>query len=167
MNATDQPGDADSYQTGRTYSAGEISRRVKRRRRQPTEEARGIAEQLLAEIIQHERDTAARRAAEGDTNPYDLDDLEYVRDLADRYAKRGTDPERITATLDSLTDELDLADVRALRVAAEAAAEITPRLIRLAADVHGMKAPIIAAELGVTESYVYRILREQRPTGDQ
>ncbi|MFF4962991.1 helix-turn-helix domain-containing protein [Streptomyces sp. NPDC001222] len=71
----------------------------------------------------------------------------------------------VDGLLDDYAKEFSLADIRILRVAAEAVAAATPRAIKAASD-RGMKPPQIAAELGVTESYVYRILRK-RPTVKQ
>ncbi|MGA5354032.1 helix-turn-helix domain-containing protein [Streptomyces thermodiastaticus] len=108
---------------------------------QPAEQqrdARALAEHVLAEVIRHEREQAATRAAAGNHTPYD-----------------------------QLAAALDLADLRALRVAGEAAAAATPRAIK-AARARGMKPPQIAAELGLTPSRVYQVLRElDAADGDQ
>jgi hypothetical protein len=146
------PHNADTYQTGRSYTAAEISRRVKSRRRlEPTGDARRLAEQLLAEVIQQETD----RATGGD----DLDAYQEVRHLAEQYEYARGDAEGLDYFLDRLADALDLADIRALRLAGEAAVAATPRAIK-AAKGRGMTPPRIAAELGLTPSRVYQVLRE-------
>ncbi|MEU3917098.1 hypothetical protein [Streptomyces sp. NPDC029004] len=61
--------------------------------------------------------------------------------------------------LDDYANEFSLADIRILRVAAEAVAAATPRAIK-AARARGMKPPQIADELGLTPSRVYQVLRE-------
>ncbi|MWA12579.1 hypothetical protein [Streptomyces sp. BA2] len=159
----DQDNSDSSYDTGRAYSSVEISRRVKGSRLQHTEGARAIAERILAEVIQHERDTAARRAAEGDPNPYDLDPLEKVRDIADDYDRhKATGPEALSDLLDLLAEEvLELADVRALRTAANAAADAMGRLA-LDAREKGMSADEIAAESGYTASRITQFIREEK-----
>lgn len=150
----------DDYQTGRTYTSADISRRVRQGQPslEPTPAMQELTARILAEVQRHERETVARRALAGDPNPTDLDALEYVRAIADQWAT--TDGR--AALLDRLADELTLDDARAIRLAAEAVAAVTPRLIHLAAEEDGKTVPDIAAELGVTESYAYRKLREQR-----
>lgn len=65
----------------------------------------------------------------------------------------------LDALLDDYAAEFDLADIRTLRLAAEAAVAATPRAIKAARD-RGMKPPRIADELGLTPSRVYQVLRE-------
>ncbi|MFI5993150.1 hypothetical protein ACIBAC_15110 [Streptomyces sp. NPDC051362] len=107
-----------------------------------------------------ERERRAEILAAVNEAEQDRDPLELVRAIAENYAAH-----RDRADADSmyaeLTYELSLADVRALRLAADAAAIITPRLIQSARD-NAQPVASIAADLGVTESYVYRILREQK-----
>jgi hypothetical protein len=110
--------------------------------------------QTLAALAQFERES--RAAVEAGRDPF-----EHARHIADDYAAAKDDAEQLADYLDRLGAELTLADVRALRLAAQAAADITPWLVEQAA-AKGMKAPGIAHELGVAESYVYRLLR-QRP----
>jgi hypothetical protein len=114
---------------------------------------------MLDLLTQHEREQAAARAANGDTNPYDLDPFEPVHDLANYYAEHRVDPDKIAEFYDQLADELDLADIRALRLAGEAAVAATPRAIKAHRD-RGMKPPKIADLLGLTPSRVYQVLRE-------
>lgn len=122
--------------------------------------------QMLAAIDQFERERAAERARNGDPNPYDLDPLEYVRTIADNYARHRDLPDADAMCLE-LAAELGLDDIRALRLAGEAAVAATPHAIR-AARADGMKPPAIAAELGLTPSRIYQVLREQPPAdGDQ
>ncbi|MFD8151731.1 hypothetical protein ACFV28_13400 [Streptomyces sp. NPDC059720] len=118
-----------------------------------------LAADMLALFSKYEREQAAARAARGDTNPYDLDEFEPVRDLADYYAKHRDDPERLEPFLDQLAADLDLADIRALRLAGEAVVAATSRAIKAARD-RGMKPPRIADMLGLTPSRVYQVLRE-------
>lgn len=127
---------------------------------------------LMADVLdllnRHEREQAAARAANGDSNPYDLDPLEPVHDLANYYAEHRDDEAALAAFYDQLAAELDLADIRALRLAGEAVVAATPRAIKAARD-HGMKPPRIADMLGLTPSRVYQVLREldaQQPPAD-
>ncbi|MFZ3569264.1 hypothetical protein ACNYS0_20140 [Streptomyces sp. BH034] len=82
-----------------------------------------------------------------------------------RSTQRAEDGD-LDALLDDLAAEFDLADIRTLRLAAEAAVAATPRAIKAARD-RGMKPPQIADEVGLTPSRVYGILREQRATDGQ
>jgi hypothetical protein len=122
--------------------------------RPPMTPADKLRAQTLAAIGQFERETSAA-AVEAGRDPF-----EHVRHIADEYAAAKGDAEQLADYLDRLGPELTLADVRALRLAAQAAADITPWLIEQAAST-GTKAPSIATELGVAESYVYRILRQR------
>ncbi|MEU0454044.1 hypothetical protein ABZ322_13675 [Streptomyces sp. NPDC006129] len=155
---------ADSYRTGRTYSSAEISRRIKGRRGlQPTDNARALAEHVLAEVIQLERDTAAARAAAGDTNPYDLAPWEDVHGLTNEYeaARASDDPRALDQFLDNLAEDFHLEDVRALRTAA-AAVQAAMGRIALAARVKGMSPDQIAAETGYTASRITQFIREEK-----
>jgi DNA invertase Pin-like site-specific DNA recombinase len=116
---------------------------------------------LLAATEQFERDRRAEIIAAGGDPDGDHDPLEYVRWIADSYASTADDPAGRAAFLASLAPTLDLEDARAIRQAAEAVADITPRLIQDYAQ-HGVRPADIAVDLGVTESYVYRKLREQQ-----
>lgn len=129
---------------------------------QPAEKLR---DQIMDLITQHQRETVAARALAGDPNPTDADPLEYVRELAEEYGAARNDPEALRAFLARLRDELSLDEVRVLRIAGEAATAATPRMIEDAAD-RGMKPARIVAELGITESYVYRVLRERRAAAE-
>ncbi|WP_326797459.1 hypothetical protein OG946_20230 [Streptomyces sp. NBC_01808] len=128
---------------------------------QPTPAARDLAEQLIAEVARHERDQAARRAAAGDPNPYDLAPYADVHDLARAYEDTRDDPAAREQFLDNLADDLDLADIRALRTAGDAAVAATPRVI-LAAAARGKKPPRIADEIGLTPARVYGIIRDAK-----
>ncbi|MEU3102942.1 hypothetical protein [Streptomyces griseoflavus] len=171
MNATDQPddgeqrADADSYETGRTYSAAEIIRRVKGRHLEPSADARALAEQLLAEVIQQHRDLAA--AEDGRRLTFSRANLRSVAD-AYRDATRPDPRGDLDSLLDDLAAELDLFDIRTLRLAGEAAVAATPRAIKAARD-RGMKPGPIAGALGLTPSRVYQVLRAldaQQPADD-
>ncbi|MFD9146220.1 hypothetical protein ACFWDF_02955 [Streptomyces diastaticus] len=150
---------ASTYQPGRTYSSVEISRMVKDRGLKPADRA---AEEMLAELIRHERDVAARRAASGDTNPYDLDPYTEAHDLAEQYEQaRANGPADLDRFLDDLAATLDLADVKALRTTAAAVAEAMGR-IALDARKRGMSSDRIASETGYTASRIAQFLREER-----
>ncbi|MGW7514798.1 hypothetical protein ACWGJ2_04320 [Streptomyces sp. NPDC054796] len=136
-------------------SSVEISRRDEAEAERPIAEK--YRDQMLELLVQHEREVVARRALAGDPNPTDADPLAYVHLIAEDYAK----PETRAALLDELADELDLDDVRVLRIAGEAAKAATPRVIMAAAD-RGMSPPRIAADLGLTSSRVYEVIRIER-----
>ncbi|GGW68051.1 helix-turn-helix domain-containing protein [Streptomyces griseoloalbus] len=125
-----------------------------------------LAADMAALLTQYERETVARRALAGDPNPSDADPLDYVRTIADNYTRHRDLPDAESMYLE-LAAELTLDDARVIRLAAEAVAKATPRLIYLAAEEDGKTAAAIADELGVTESYVYRVLREQRAAESQ
>ncbi|MEV0444776.1 hypothetical protein AB0I84_04755 [Streptomyces spectabilis] len=119
---------------------------------------------MLAAMEEHERQTAAARAAQGDTNPYDLPPYAEVHDLAQFYDEARTDTEHPNALdrfLDNLADDLDLADVRALRTAAAAAADAMGR-IALAAREQGKSPDTIAAKTGYTASRIAQFIRQER-----
>ncbi|MEV5673498.1 MULTISPECIES: hypothetical protein [Streptomyces] len=122
--------------------------------------------QLLDIHHQYEQARRAEIIAAGGDPDEDRDPLEHVRWVADEYDQRRDDPAQLTAFLARLADELTLEDVRALRVAGEAAVAATSRVIGAEKD-RGMKADRIAEEVGLTVSRVYQILREQRPDGDK
>ncbi|KAA6215133.1 hypothetical protein CP973_00240 [Streptomyces albofaciens JCM 4342] len=106
---------------------------------------------------QYERESAAARALAGDPNPTDADPLEYVQEIAEHYAQRDQRP----GYVNQLADELSLDDVRTLRLAGEAAQAATPRVIMREAN-RGKHPRQIADEIGLTESRVYGIIREER-----
>lgn len=137
-------------------------------RRKPAMPKQTAAERLQADLLasldQFQRERRAEILAAGGDPDEDRDPLELVRAIADNYAAHRDLPDA-EAMYDELALELSLHDVRALRLAAEAAAVITPRLIRSARE-NGQPVASIAADLAVTESYVYRILRE-KPAADQ
>ncbi|MGW1405039.1 hypothetical protein [Streptomyces sp. NPDC002403] len=122
-----------------------------------------LQEQLFAIFEQYENERRAEIIAAGGDPDEDRDPFETVRAIADDWADTADNPDGRTALLDHLTDTLDTSEVRALRLAAEAAAAITPRLIYADAD-HGVSPAATADDLGVTESYVYRILRARTAT---
>ncbi|MFD3572816.1 hypothetical protein [Streptomyces sp. NPDC058644] len=123
-----------------------------------------MVREMITLFNQFERETAAARAAEGDTNPYDLDAYADVHDLAEQYndARANTaDPADLERFLDNLAEDLDLADVRALRTAAAAVADAMGR-IALAAREKSMNADQIAAETGYTASRITQFIREEK-----
>jgi hypothetical protein len=132
---------------------------------QPQSPAATFTAQILALTERYERDRRAARIAAGGDPDEDRDPFDYVRAIADEWADTASDTDSRAALLDRLADSLDTSEVCALRLAAEAAAAVTPRLIYQDAD-HGVPVAATAEDLGVSESYVYRILR-QRPAADQ
>ncbi|MDJ1136230.1 hypothetical protein [Streptomyces iconiensis] len=116
---------------------------------------------MYALFDEYDRETVAARALAGDPNPTDADALEYVYEIAERYAQRDKRP----GYLDQLADELSLDAVRALRLAGEAAQAVTPRVI-VEEAARGKTPPRIAEEVGLTTSRVYGILREERARKD-
>lgn len=119
--------------------------------------------QMMAAFNEFERETAAARAADGDTNPYDLAPYEDVHGLANEYeeARASTDPRALDGFLDNLTEDFHLEDVRALRTAT-AAVQAAMGRIALAAREKNMSADQIAAETGYTASRVAQFLREEK-----
>jgi DNA-binding transcriptional LysR family regulator len=127
----------------------------------PTPAGQRLAEQMQTIMAEYEQARRAERIAAGADPDEDRDPFETVRAIADDWAATAADTDGRAALLDHLADTLDTSQARALRLAAEAAAAVTPRLIRADADA-GVRPADTATDLGVTESYVYRILREQR-----
>ncbi|MEU7046055.1 hypothetical protein AB0A77_34065 [Streptomyces varsoviensis] len=147
-----------------TLSPAEISRRARRNRLEINRPAaENLRDKMLALITEHERETIAARALAGDPNPTDADPLEYPHEIAEHYAQLDQRP----GYLDQLANELSLDDVRTLRLAGEAAQAVTPRVVVAEAD-RGKHPRQIAAEIGLTDSRVYSILRDHRssPTAD-
>jgi hypothetical protein len=111
--------------------------------------------QMFAELERYDRERRAEIIAAG--GDPDDDPLEAVRDITDDYESLRDRPE-LGDFLDRLADTLDLDDIRTLRNAGELAQALTPQMIH-AARANETPVPEIADRLGVTESYVYRILR--------
>ncbi|MDK0520373.1 hypothetical protein [Streptomyces sp. ML-6] len=122
-----------------------------------------LREQLSAAFEQFEQEHRAEIIARSGNPDDDRDPFETVHAIADNWATTTDDPDSREQLLDHLTDMLDTSEVRALRLAAEAATAITPRLIYADAD-HGISPATTADDLGLTESYVYRILRNRNTT---
>ncbi|WTP59636.1 hypothetical protein OHU07_24010 [Streptomyces phaeochromogenes] len=118
-------------------------------------------EQMLTIMNEYEEQRRAEIIAAGGDPDEDRDPFEPVRNIADDYARHKESGSKAVADFLELlaTDVLSLRDVRDIRLAAEAAAAITPKLIQSARD-NGQPVPSIAADLGMTESYVYRQLRK-------
>ncbi|NML50556.1 hypothetical protein HHL19_12885 [Streptomyces sp. R302] len=112
---------------------------------------------MMTLFNKYERETAATRAAQGDTNPYDLDEWEPLEALADEWTSTEGNKQAREQFLDRLADQLTLDNLRVLRVLAEAGAAVTPRVVR--AERARYKVPEIARRSGLTESRVYQILR--------
>ncbi|WP_399087997.1 helix-turn-helix domain-containing protein [Streptomyces sp. BBFR2] len=120
-------------------------------------------EQMLAIMNEFEEERRAEIIAAGGDPDEDRDPLEYPTSIADQWDATEDDEDGRAQLLDRLALDLSLPDLRALRLAAEAAAAVTPRLVVESYDEGtGVKPAQIAADLGVSESYVYRILRAQR-----
>ncbi|MCA1218851.1 hypothetical protein [Streptomyces sp. 8L] len=122
--------------------------------------SRRFAGKVFELFAQFERERRAEIIAAGGDPDEDHDPFEDVREIADQWAATAEDPQAREAFLDDLADRLDTTEVRALRLAAEAAAAVTPRLVYDDAD-HGVSAKDTAADLGVSESFVYRLLRQR------
>ncbi|MGW0756144.1 hypothetical protein ACWD1Y_06585 [Streptomyces sp. NPDC002814] len=163
MSNEQQPGPDEEQREA--WTPGNIRRAMgKSGRLEPTPALRRFTEQFLNITEEYERARRADIIAAGGDPDEDRDQLEYVRWIADQWTDSEDNADRRAALLDRVYNELTLDDVRALRLAAQAAAAVTPRIIYWEAD-RGRKPADIAAELSVKESYVYRILRE-RPAGD-
>ncbi|MET9555104.1 hypothetical protein [Streptomyces sp. NPDC006645] len=155
---------ADQEEQGTVWTPGRI-RRAMKGPLEPTPAGRRLAAQMLAMINKWEQERRAEIIAAGGDPDEDRDPFEYVRAIADEWADTANDAARRAALLDRLAIDLDTSEVGALRLAAEAAAAVTPRLIYADAD-DGVAVAATAEDLGVSETYVYRILR-QRPAADQ
>lgn len=169
MSNEQPPGDDDQDAAEQRRASGRsaferIADDLNRRGFSTATPAGRMVTEMMGLFNQFERETATARAAEGDTNPYDLDAYADVHDLAEVYdhARTNTaDPANLDRFLDNLADELGLADVRALRSAAAAVTEAMGR-IALAAREKGMNADRIAAETGYTASRIAQFIREEK-----
>ncbi|MDQ0949318.1 DNA-binding transcriptional LysR family regulator [Streptomyces phaeochromogenes] len=159
--SNDEQQPAEPAEQERTWTPGDIRRAIRPRRLELTPAARQFAEQLLALTEEYER---ARRseiiAAGGDPND-DRNPLEYAQWIASEWAATAENHGARLALILRLADELTLDDLRTLRLAAEAAAAITPHVV-VAAGHRGMKPNRIAEASGLTPSRIYSILREAR-----
>lgn len=157
---------SDEQQPASEGALAEHNRRAMARQRlEPRPAAERFKEQMLTLMNEFERDRRAEIIAAGGDPDEDRDPFEYTRLIADRWAETERDPERRAALVDELARDLALDEIRAIRLMAEAAAAVTPRLIYEDID-EGMSVAQVADDLGVSEGYVYRILR-QRPAADQ
>ncbi|WP_432155539.1 hypothetical protein [Streptomyces sp. bgisy153] len=122
-----------------------------------------LAAQMLGLINEYERERAAARAAQGDTNPYDLAPWEDAHGLTNEYeaARASKDPGALDQFLDNLADDFHLDDVRALRMAG-AAVQAAMGRIALAHREKGMSPDQIAAETGYTASRIAQFIREEK-----
>jgi hypothetical protein len=128
----------------------------------PPTAAGRLAADMLALVERFEQERRAEiRAAGSDRDEDDAQPLDpgYLRWIADEYERTRDNDAGRERLLDLLADELALADIRILRLAAEAAVAATPRAIK-AAKGRGMKPAATADELGLTPSRVYQVLRE-------
>ncbi|MEU4998262.1 hypothetical protein [Streptomyces sp. NPDC021622] len=134
------------------------------RRGVPTDTAAGaLVTQMVTLFNEYERETAAARAADGDTNPYDLAPYQDVHALTNEYeaARASKDPCHLDQFLDNLAEDFHLDDVRALRMAGTAVQAAMGR-IALAARKKGMSPDRIAAESGYTASRITQFIREEK-----
>ncbi|MFJ5143293.1 hypothetical protein [Streptomyces sp. NPDC088707] len=116
---------------------------------------------MLRILDEYEEARRTEILARGGDPDEDRDPFEVVRQIADSYeALNDADETTEEIVLNDLADSLSLADIRALRLAGEAATSITPRAIM--DELGRKKIPQIAAELGLTTSRVYTIVREER-----
>ncbi|WP_406124967.1 hypothetical protein OHQ89_23770 [Streptomyces canus] len=126
-----------------------------------------VSDRLVADMLglfdRYERERAAQRAAQGDTNPYVLDPYEDVHGLTNEYeaACASKEPGALDQFLDNLAEDFLIYDVRALRMAA-AAVQAAMGRIALAARVKGMSPDKIAAETGYTASRITQFIREEK-----
>ncbi|WP_411145295.1 hypothetical protein [Streptomyces sp. x-80] len=145
------------------WTSGELIRAEKARRRrvpEPGKVTQDLARQLYLIHLEFEHARRAEIIAAGGDPDDDRDPFEDVREIAEQWAATAEDAEAREKFLDDLADRLDTSEVCALRLAAEAAAAVTPRLVYDDAD-HGVSAKDTAADLGVSESFVYRLLRQR------
>ncbi|MFF5001580.1 hypothetical protein ACFY3G_02020 [Streptomyces phaeochromogenes] len=130
----------------------------------PPDTASGrLVADMLGLFNRYERERASHRAAQGDTNPYDLAPYEQVHGLTNEYdaARASDDPGALDQFLDNLAEDFHLDDVRAVRMAA-AAVQAAMGRIALAARVKGMSPDQIAAETGYTASRITQFIREEK-----
>ncbi|RSS59562.1 hypothetical protein [Streptomyces sp. WAC01280] len=118
--------------------------------------ARTFREGMASLIADYERAHQAE-IREGNGNG---DYLDFVRSIAIGYEGTADDPKARHFLLDDLAESLSLSDIRALRVAGEAAVAATPRVIQDDAK-RGTKPKRIADEVGLSLSRVYQILRDE------
>ncbi|WP_146051127.1 hypothetical protein [Streptomyces noursei] len=103
---------------------------------------------MLGILTEFEQARHAEITAAGGNPDDDRDRLEYVRAIAKQYQHHHREAAELPVLIQSLAEDLDLNDVRALRVAGETAVALTPEVIMRAAD-RGMKAPEIAGKLAL------------------
>ncbi|MEU6441363.1 hypothetical protein [Streptomyces sp. NPDC047046] len=151
---------ADSGTMRRAYSSVEISRLV-RDSANPRTPIGQFQRGMLELVAALERNRVADRALAGDPNPTDADALEYVYEIADRYEQAQQDDAQRERFLDAITAELTPDDLRALRLAADVAVAVTPRVIVAEAD-DGKDPKQIAGEIGLSSARVYDLLRAER-----
>ncbi|MBK6018524.1 hypothetical protein [Streptomyces sp. MBT53] len=155
---------AHGYRVRRLSTFERIAEDLNRRGVPRDTPAGTLVTDMMSLFNKFERETAAARAAEGDTNPYDLAPYQDVHDLAGQYddARANTsEPADLERFLDNLAEDFDLDDVKALRTAAAAVAEAMGR-IALAAREKGMSPDRIAAETGYTASRISQFIREEK-----
>ncbi|MFD5901731.1 hypothetical protein ACFWHG_09530 [Streptomyces microflavus] len=123
------------------------------------------SDRLVADMLglfnKYERERAAARAAQGDTNPYDLEPYEEVHRLANQFEEARAADRTLEQFLDHLAEDFHFDDVRALRTAT-AAVQAAMGRIALAAREKGMSPDQIAAETGYTASRIAQFLREEK-----
>ncbi|MEU1815178.1 hypothetical protein ABZ543_08265 [Streptomyces roseifaciens] len=117
----------------------------------------------LTEAIRDALQDYRRAVQTGTGGAYDgdRDRLELVRTIARQYEQHRADPQELRALLLSLADDLSVDDVRALRLAGDAAVAVTPEVVHRA-GARGMHPQQIADGVGLTVSRVYALLREER-----
>ncbi|WP_406014339.1 hypothetical protein OG520_22210 [Streptomyces sp. NBC_00984] len=111
-----------------------------------------MQEALLTLLAAHDQEVAAVKNAPTTTT---------LATLAADYTYAVTDEQRATLAAD-VTDRITLAEAGTIRRAAEAIKLGTPGIIAREAAA-GTDTATIAAALGVTTSYVRRIIREHKP----
>ncbi|MGE9695931.1 hypothetical protein [Streptomyces sp. CH6] len=127
----------------------------------PNPPTRKQSEELTARVLEVFTAWERERIAEGTPAPSDRRPYAEVHELAHDYAQVRDDPMAREDYLDYLSAVLTPADLRALRLAAEAAVAVTPRVIfdQAAQNKDPRK---IAEALGLSSARVYDLLRTER-----
>ena len=119
-----------------------------------------------ARLVRQMRDALAAYERESETVTTEADVLSrsYVEWIADQWHQYRDDAAERGRLVEQLADALTADDVRTLRRVADALGDVTTaHILRLRAS--GLKPPRIAEQLGVTDTYVRRVLA-QHPTDD-
>lgn len=119
-----------------------------------------------ARLVRQMREALAAYERESETVTTEADVLSrsYVEWIADQWHQHRDNAAERGRLVEQLADALTADDVRTLRRVADALGDVTTaHILRLRAS--GLKPPRIAEQLGVTDTYVRRVLA-QHPTDD-